>query len=151
MPATRLPDGKHDAAFRTKFEIALSLLEQAQAADVAFSAIVADCFYDDHQALEKALFNRRLPHVLARRGTTGAAAACLRKSSSPLSGWPHWCARGRPSLQLFGCGPDKPVRAVCATTNLRSLPAQTTWYLTTNLLCEQAPLGGILRLYGLRN
>jgi len=35
MPAARLPDdGKHETAFRTKLEIVLSLLEQAQAAGV---------------------------------------------------------------------------------------------------------------------
>ncbi|CAM3813012.1 transposase [Polaromonas hydrogenivorans] len=43
-PAVRLAGGKHDAAFRTKPQIALNLVEQAQAAGVAFCAIVADCF-----------------------------------------------------------------------------------------------------------
>ncbi|MDB5779876.1 MAG: hypothetical protein JWP93_2241, partial [Polaromonas sp.] len=42
-------------------------------------------------------------------------------------------------------------RAVCATTDRRALPALSTWYLTTNLPPEQAPLGEVVRLYGLRN
>ena len=51
-------------------------------------------------------------------------------------------------LTRFGSGPGRPVRAVCATTDRRELPALSTWYLTTNL---PAPLGEIVRLYGLRN
>ena len=30
-------------------------------------------------------------------------------------------------LTLFGYGPDKPVRAVCATTDRRELPVLSTW------------------------
>ena len=70
-PAARLADGKQDAAFRTKPQIALSLIEQAQAAGMPFCAIVADCFYGDNNALEKLLLERRWPHVLARRGAPG--------------------------------------------------------------------------------
>ncbi|WP_051675775.1 transposase [Polaromonas glacialis] len=51
-------------------------------------------------------------------------------------------------LTLFGYGPLKPVRAVCATTDRRVLPDLSTWYLTTNL---PAPVAEIVRLYGLRN
>ncbi|CAM3887264.1 hypothetical protein [Polaromonas hydrogenivorans] len=54
-------------------------------------------------------------------------------------------------LTLFGYGPANPVRAICATTDRRALPALSTWYLTTNLSREQAPLGEVVRLYGLRN
>ena len=35
-------------------------------------------------------------------------------------------------LTLFGYGPLKPVRALCATTDRRALPELSTWYLTTN-------------------
>ena len=70
-PEKRLPAGKQDEAFRTKPQIALSLVEQAQAAGIPFCAIVADCFYGDNHALETALLKRGLPHVLARRGTLG--------------------------------------------------------------------------------
>ena len=40
------------------------------------------------------------------------------------------------------------MRAVCTTTDRRSLPALSTWYLTTNL---PVPLAENVRLYGLRN
>jgi hypothetical protein len=167
-PAVRLPDGKHDAAFHTKPQIALDLVERAQAAGIAFSAIVADCFYGDDRALEKALLERRLPHVLARRGAVGRGWAPAEADHSftdaarslPLRAWQPVIRRFRDGhterwwaaeLTLFGYGPDRPVRAVCATTDRRSLPALSTWHLTTNLPCEQAPLGEIVRLYGLRN
>jgi hypothetical protein len=53
-------------------------------------------------------------------------------------------------LMLFGYGPNKPVRAICATTDRRTLPEKATWYLTTNLTGEQASLAEVVRLYGLR-
>ena len=51
-------------------------------------------------------------------------------------------------LMLFGYGPSRPVRAICATTDRRELPSLSTLYLTTNL---PAPLAEIVRIYGLRN
>jgi SRSO17 transposase len=54
-PESRLPDGKQDPSFQTKPQIALALVERAQAADIPFQAIVADCFYGDNNALEAAL------------------------------------------------------------------------------------------------
>ena len=82
-PEKRLPEGKQDRAFRTKPQIALDLARRAQAAGVPFCAIVADCFYGDNNGLEAALLERRLPHVLARRGAGGGgalAAASVRGS-----------------------------------------------------------------------
>jgi hypothetical protein len=160
-----LPDGKHDAAFHTKPQIALDLARRAQAAGITFSAIVADCFYGDDRALEKALLDRRLPHVLARRGAVGrgwapAAADHSFKDAAqalPLRAWREVIRRFRDGhterwwaaeLTLFGYGPGRPVRAVCATTDRRVLPDLSTWYLTTNL---PAPLAEIVRIYGLRN
>lgn len=104
----------------------------------------------------------------ARRGTVGRGRAPAKADHSfadaaqslPLSAWQpvmrrfrdghteRWWAAG---LTLFGYGPDRPVRAVCATTDRRELPALSTWYVTTNLSREQAPLGEVVRLYGLRN
>ena len=123
---------------------------------------------DDDRALEKALLERDLPHVLARRGALGRGQAPAEADHSfndaaqslPLRAWQPVIRRFRDGhterwwaaeLTLFGSGPDKPVRAVCATTDRRALPELSTWYLTTNLSREQAPLGEIVRLYGLRN
>ena len=68
-PATRLAQGKRDAAFRTKPQIALELVEKARAAGIAFQAIVADCGYGENTELEMALRERNLPYVLARRSS----------------------------------------------------------------------------------
>lgn len=46
-------------------------------------------------------------------------------------------------------GPDRPERAVVATTDPATLPEHPTWYLATNL--QDADLAAIVRLYGLRN
>ena len=43
------------------------------------------------------------------------------------------------------------MRAICATTDRRALPVLSTWYLTTNLPLEAAPLAEVVRLYGLRH
>jgi len=51
-------------------------------------------------------------------------------------------------LTLLGFGPGRPVRAICATTDRRELPALSTWYLPPNL---PSTLAEIVRLYGLRN
>ena len=122
-----------------------------QAAGIAFSAFVADCFYGNHRAFEKALLERRLPYVLARRGRASAEVehsfndatqSMILRSWQPVrrrfrdghtERW--WAAE----LTLFGYGPNKPVRAVCATTDRRELPALSTWYLTTNLSLEAGP------------
>ena len=127
-------------AFHTKPQIALNLVERAQAAGIAFGAVVADCFYGDDRVLEKALLDRRLPHVLARRGALGRGRALAKADYSfndaaqslPLSAWQPVIRRFQDShterwwaaeLTLFGYGPDKPVRAVCATTDRVALPA----------------------------
>lgn len=164
-PEKRLAGGKQDPAFRTKPQIALDLVERAQAAGIAFCAIVADCFYGDNNALETALLKRRLPHVLARRGALGRGWAPAQADHSfmdaaralPLRAWREVIRRFRDGhterwwaaeLKLLGYGQGNPARAICATTDRRGLAALSTWYLTTNLC---VPLGEIVRLYGLRN
>lgn len=74
-PAARLAQGKRDPTFRTKPHIALELVEKAQAAGIAFEAIVADCWYGENKELEMVLRERGLPHVLARRGNVAGGWA----------------------------------------------------------------------------
>ena len=129
------------------------------------NGIVADCFYGDNHALEAALLARRLPHVLARRGALGRGWAPVEADHSfkdaakalALRAWREVTRRFRDGhterwwaaeLTLLEYGPGRPMRAICATTDRRALPALSTWYLTTNL---PAPLAEIVRLYGLRN
>lgn len=167
-PEGRLAGGKQDPAFHTKPQLALALVEQAIAAGIPFQAIVADCAYGDNGALEAALRQRRLPYVLAHRGTVGRGWAPADVAHSfedaalelPLRAWQRIVRRFRDGrterwwageLTLLHYGPGKPVRAVCVTTDRRALPELTTWYLTTNLPVERAPLAEVARLYGLRN
>lgn len=168
MPQCRLAGGKQDPDFRTKPQLALALIERAQAAGIAFKAIVADCFYGDNNALEGALRQRGLPYVLAHRGTVGrgwapADAAHAFEDSAreqPARAWQRIERRFRDGhterwwaveLTLLGYGPDKMVRAVCAMTDHRALPELSTWYWTTNLSARQAPLAEVVRLSGLRH
>lgn len=167
-PEGRLAGGKQDPAFHTKPQLALLLVEQAIAAGIPFQAIVADCAYGDNGALEAALRQRRLPYVLAHRGTVGRGWAPADVAHSfddaarelPLLAWQRIVRRFRDGhterwwageLTLLHYGPGKPVRAVCVTTDRRALPELTTWYLTTNLPVERASLAEVARLYGLRN
>jgi SRSO17 transposase len=167
-PESRLADGKKDAAFHSKPQIALALVERALAADIAFKAIVADCFYGDHRELVATLQQRRLPFVLSHRGTVGRGWAPAQVAHSfdeaidelHLRDWhkvtrhfrdghiEQWWAA---ELSVLGYGPGKPVRAICATTDRRALPDLATWYLTTNLALEVASLAEVVRLYGLRH
>jgi SRSO17 transposase len=125
-------------------QLALTLIESALAAGVAVKAIVADAFYDDHIGLARAEpahsfkdaaqdTSLREWHAITRQILDGHRERC-------------WATE----LMLFGYDPNKPVRAICATTDRRSLPEKATWYLTTNLTSEQAPLAEVVRLYGLR-
>lgn len=167
-PESRLADGKKDPAFRSKPQIALTLVERALAAGIAFKAIVADCFYGDHRELVAALRQRRLPFVLSHRGTIGrgwAPADVAHSFDEAIKelhprDWHkvtrhfrdgHIEQRWAAELAFLGYGPGKPVRAICAATDRGTLPEQSTWYLTTNLPLEAAPLAEVVRLYGLRH
>lgn len=67
-PADRFEEGKEDPAFRTEPQLALTLIESALAAGVAFRAVVADAFYGDHIGLARILTQRGLPYVLSHSG-----------------------------------------------------------------------------------
>ena len=133
--------------------------------DPAFCATVADCFYGADRALERALLDRRLPHVLARRGAVGRGWAAAETDHSfkeaaqalPLRAWREVTRRFRDGhterwwvaeLTLFGYGQGRPVRAICATTDRRALLDLSTWYLTTNL---PSALTESVRIDSLRN
>src|SRR5207253_10899609 len=64
-PARRLARGKADPAFRAKPQLAAGLVDAAVAAGVPFRAIVADCFYGDHEGFVESLDRADRPYVLA--------------------------------------------------------------------------------------
>jgi len=182
-PAGRLPKGKSDPAFRTKPQIAVELVDAALEAGIPFRAVVADCLYGEHAEFVGALWEAGLPFVLALRAKQGrwapaeaahtpeeAAREVSWESPQYPGGWTPVVRRFRDGhretwwaadLTLAGEGPDQPTRLVVATTDPRTLPAASTWYLTTNLPRPGSPravgsplvpaaLAEIVRLYGLR-
>jgi SRSO17 transposase len=154
-PASRLPKGMADPAFRTKPQLAVALLDQARGAAVPFRAVVADCFYGDHLGFVEALERAGLPYVLALKPNKGTwapaedahtpqeAAQELRWESPEAPGdWTPIHRRFRDGheetwwaaeLTLGGRGPDRRQRLVVATIDPATLPALSTWYLLTNL------------------
>ena len=134
--------------------------------------MVADRAYGDNLELERALVRAGVPHVLAHRGAVGrcwAPADVAHSFAEAIEALPRdaWVAverrfRGGPArggrteawwaaeLDFAGYGPDRPSRAVVATTDRDALPALSTWYLSTNLPRAEAPLAEVVRLYGLR-
>ena len=160
-PASRLPKGMADPAFRTKPQLAAALIAQAQSARVPFRAIVADCFYGDHLGFVEALERAGLPYVLALKPNKGTwapaedahtpqeAAQELRWESPEAPGdWAPVRRRFRDGheetwwaaeVTLGGRGPDRRQRLVVTTTDPATLPPLSTWYLLTNLLRPGSP------------
>jgi hypothetical protein len=154
-PASRLPGGKGDPAFRTKPQLAVELVDAAIALGVSFRAVVADCLYGTNAEFESALWQAGIPFVLdlrPSRGTWGPAegphtpvdAAHLVPWGGRRNpgGWvpvvrhfrdghrePWWAAE----LTLPGYGPDLPTRLLAVTTDPATLPTTSTWYLTTTV------------------
>jgi hypothetical protein len=156
-PATRLPKGRTDPAFRTKPQLAVDLLQAARQAGIGFRAVVADCFYGDNTGFTEALGRAGVAYVLAvkpRKGTWAPAdevhtpleaARQLAWGGPPQPGdWTPLTRRFRDghaetwwaadaSLPAAGWGPQRRLRLVVATTDPATLPKLTTWYLITNL------------------
>ena len=85
-----------DAAYLAGFIEGLDAPERDKLQSIlALAARGPDCFYGDDRALEKALLDRRLPHVLARRGAHGRGWAPAKADHSfkdaarslPLRAW----------------------------------------------------------------
>jgi DDE superfamily endonuclease len=156
-PASRLPRGKRDPAFRTKPQLAAELVQAARKAGIGFRAVVADCFYGDNTGFTEALGRAKVAYVLAVKPRKGAwapeeethtpqeAARQLAWTSPEQPGdWAPVTRRFRnghaetwwaadASLPAAGWGPDRRLRLVVATTDPATLPKLTTWYLVTNL------------------
>ena len=160
-PASRLPRGKADPAFRTKPQLAEQLVNAAVAAGIPFRAIVADCFYGDHEGFVEALDRAEQPYVLALKPQKGMwapaeaahtpveAAQALRWDGPEAPGdWTRVVRRFRDGhaevwwvaeVPLGPWGPDSRHRLVVATTDPGTLPALSTWYLLTNLPRPDSP------------
>ena len=160
-PAKRLAQGKDDPAFRTKPQLAVDLIGAAIAAGFTFRAVVADCLYGEHPAVQTALWEGALPYVMGLRAHRGswapvddphtpedAARVVPWDGSRQPGGWTAVVRRFRDGhretwwaadLQLAGMAPEKPLRLVAVTTDPARLPVDSTWYLLTNLPHPDAP------------
>jgi DDE superfamily endonuclease len=156
-PASRLPKGRTDPAFRTKPQLAVDLLQAARQAGIGFRAVVADCFYGDNTGFTEALGRAGVAYVLAVKPRKGAwapadelhtpqeAARQLAWGGPQAPGaWTPITRRFRDghtetwwaadaSLPAAGWGPSRRIRLVVATTDPATLPKLSTWYLVTNL------------------
>jgi len=183
-PAERLPGGRADPAFRTKPKIGVGLVDRAREAGIPFRAVVADSVYGESPNFEGELWKAKVPYVLSLRPHKGrwaeVEAAHTPEEAAHRLGWSspedpgEWRAivrRFRDGREerwwaaevktLVGYGPEKSVRLVAVTTDPATLPANSSWYLTTNLPApgsnraqkselSWANLEEVVRLYGLR-
>jgi DDE superfamily endonuclease len=182
-PASHFARGKADPRFRTKRQIAAELVGRARAAGLPCRAVVADSFYGEDEPLRQELRAWGLGYVLALQpshcwwhleGTIGSLQEAV--EAAPWGGpeapgaWvpverafrdghtETWWAL---EVEAGPYGPQKPQRVLVATTDPRTLPSLSTWYLVTNLPAPGTPqaaqsalvaadVAGIVRLYGLR-
>jgi SRSO17 transposase len=160
-PAKRRPEGKDDPAFRTKPQLAVGLIDAAIAAGFTFRAVVADCLYGEHPAMQTALWDGAIPSVLAVRAHRGSGAPAddphTPEEAARRLAWDgprapgEWTAVVRrcrdghretwwaAALRLVGLGWDQQLRLVAVTTDPARLPADRTWYLLTNLPHPDGP------------
>jgi hypothetical protein len=182
-PAVYFAKGKNDPQFRTKLKIAVQLVERAVQEAIPFRAVVADSFYGEDRGVREGLRRLCVPYVLALKpshvwwhpedvaGTLQDVAHEAGWESAQQPG--NWVGITRTfhdgSTQEWWVleivagpyGPDKMERAIVATTDPKTLPDLSTWYLVTNLpapterpgpeaLFPPASLEEVIRLYGLR-
>jgi DDE superfamily endonuclease len=183
-PAKRLEKGRSDPAFRTKPQIAVELVKHARAASIPFRAVVADCLYGENAGFEGAMWKAKVPCVLSLRPHKGRwaeeEAAHTPEEATESMGWNSKEDPGawKPIVRTFkdghteewwavevttlvNYGPEETVRLVAISTDPETLPANSTWYLVSNLPAprygrakespfEEADLTEVVRLYGLR-
>jgi hypothetical protein len=161
-PASHFAKGRNDPDFRTKLQIAADLVAQGKAAGVVCRAVVADCFYGDHDDLRAQLRRGGWGWVMALKPLRGtwqygqaeaytpkdAARAVPWNGSDKPGGWSTvervfrdghtetwWAA----DATLGWWGPDGHTRLVVATKDPETLPDKATWYLATNLPRPDGP------------
>ena len=182
-PAHHFAEGSADPRFRTKLQLAVDLVRQAVHLGLPCRAVVADSFYGEDRGVRRGVRDLGLGYVLALKpshswwhskdacGSLQEAAGAARWKSPQRPG--KW----KPVLRTFQdgssqpwwvlevvagpYGPDRPERAVIATTDPRTLPEVSTFYLVTNLpapgatrapttALPAADLAEVVHLYGLR-
>jgi hypothetical protein len=176
-PADWFPHGKKDPAFQTKLAIAIELVKQAVAGQWPFKAVVADSFYGEDAGVREYRHETRIGFVMALKPShswwhsQGEPGSLKEIAQLPDQDWhvvertfrdghqERWWAL---EIQAGPYGPRQPERAVVVTTDPKTLPELSPWYLVTNLPLTNKPkatrgprtgasLEEVVRLYGLRN
>jgi SRSO17 transposase len=154
-PAHWFAQGKTDPAFRTKPQIALTLVERAVTQQWPFRAVVADAFYGENPTFRMGLSPLKVGYVLGLKPShcwwhanedvgslAEVAEAAIWAGPEQPGAWEQVVRTFRDghtetwwALEVLAgpYGPDKMQRAIVVTTDPLQLPAVTTWYLHTNL------------------
>ncbi len=181
-PAAWFPRGRSDPAFRSKLTIAVELVKQAVAWHWPFKAVVADSFYGEDAAVREGLQQLDVGYVMALKPShswwhsiskPGSLDEVARATPWQASASGAWQAVERAfrdghrergwalEIKAGPYGPKRRERAVVVTTDPRTLPELSTWYLVTNLPEKNKPraprgprsgagLAEVVRLYSLR-
>jgi SRSO17 transposase len=172
-PGSRLPQGKKDAAFHTKPELAWELIEAARAAQIPFRLVVADCVYGESAQLEARLFTAQIPYIMGLRPSHGTwqwiedaahppaftpAEAAQRLPADAWQRTVRYDSHGKElvryvaELELgMAYGPTQPVRLIAATLDPATLKPESTWYLGTSLPLGEASAEQVYEVYRLRD
>ena len=147
-PKGRGAGNEEAAAFRSKPQIALALIDAALEMGVEFRAVVADSFYGDNLTLEGELSAAEVPYLLAVKPSRGLWAP-VKEAHTPAEAARRlrWAGQGKPrgwtrverefrdghgerwwaaDLRLGSYGPDRSIRMVVATTDPETLPELST-------------------------
>jgi SRSO17 transposase len=172
-PASRLPQGRKDAAFHTKPELAWQLIAEAQAAGIPFRLVVADAVYGESAQLEAHLYTAKIPYVMSLRPSHGTwqevedaahppaftpAEAAQRLPAAAWQRTVHYDSHGKQLIRYVAelelgtsYGPTKDVRLIAATLDPATLKPESTWYLATSLPPGEASAAQVYALYRLRD
>jgi SRSO17 transposase len=172
-PASRLPKGRKDPDFHTKPQLGWALIQEAQAAGIAFRLVVADAIYGESSELEAKLFAARIPYVMGLRPSHGtwqlvddpahppAFTPAEAAQRLPASAWQRTVRHDSHGKELVryvaelelgpSYGPDKGVRLIAATLDPTQLKPESTWYLATSFPLAQVSTEQVYELYRLRD
>ena len=147
-PAGGLPEGKADAAVRTKPELAWALIDEARAVGIPFRVVVADCVYGENPKLDGRLFGAEIRYVLGLRPGHGTWQVVQDEANPPaftpaeaahrvpLERWQRLDlvdSHRRPLVRYVAelelgpsYGPGGPVRLVAATADPATLKVDST-------------------------
>ena len=154
-PAHHFAGGTADPRFRTKLQIALTLVKRAVDVQLPCRAVVADSCYGEDETFKQGLRALKVGYVLALTpshawwhwageiGSLEEAAVAARWNGPDQPGpWrpverafrdghtePWWALE----VVVGPYGPERPQRALVVTTDPATRPDLTTWYLVTNL------------------